>query len=459
MENSREPVLLGTKETTNYIDILNEDNVLNLIKETEDTDFFASVEKTKNAFSINGTGQIIAIIDSGIRTSNTVLTKLVLASKNFSTEDTIEDNYGHGTLVASIINFIAPGAKIVIAKVADKNGRFSEDQLISAMYWCNTYFPSAINLSLGFKEKDSRPAGIVNIAKSSLSKRNSVSVVRGLGSLTHHCKVCDATKDIAGDLTTVICAVGNERGYIYCPSRIAKKNVLAIGSSKMEEGKYSIADYSSLWPDGVAPEISRLKGTSFSAPLATGCVALLSELLDRIQTTYSFEYRRHVLGRAELFLENGLFEESALLYQRSLLKDSHLKYHLDTGKDKNNCLLCQRFLYPELTGLGVSKYKSKLFDEALGCFLEAKNIAPGFAPAIVNVASALRNLKRFEEAVLEYQRAQSLDPSNVDIYIGLGLCFYESGDYTDSKVNFEKALNIDPINGIALEMLSNLREG
>lgn len=53
---------------------------------------------------------------------------------------------------------------------------------------------------------------------------------------------------------------------------------------------------------------------------------------------------------------------------------------------------------------GIKAYSEKQYNKALENFLSAKGIKPGSAELINNTASALFNLKKYQEALEEFQR-------------------------------------------------------
>ncbi len=57
--------------------------------------------------------------------------------------------------------------------------------------------------------------------------------------------------------------------------------------------------------------------------------------------------------------------------------------------------------------------------------------------------TCLLPLARFEEAFEELRRAADLDPLSVPICVGMGLCYYYSGQYAKAAEEYRKALDID----------------
>jgi subtilisin family serine protease len=76
-------------------------------------------------------------------------------TKNFvdpSAPNDVNDENGHGTVVALVINDLAPKAQINVLKVADSSGRASEFDTLAALATCGN--TDVVNLSLQFGLQD-----------------------------------------------------------------------------------------------------------------------------------------------------------------------------------------------------------------------------------------------------------------------------------------------------------------
>lgn len=114
-------------------------------------DHLLGLLKCRAQSSICGNDVKIAILDTGINPDllpypNNVIGKQYATDIPTSTPRTV-DNNGHGSLVAYIINSIAPGAQIIPFKVMDTHGTVGS--LLSALYLAEIEFkPDIYNLSL-----------------------------------------------------------------------------------------------------------------------------------------------------------------------------------------------------------------------------------------------------------------------------------------------------------------------
>jgi len=111
----------------------------------------------------SGTGVTVAVLDTGIddhlpELSNAVVGEHCILPPSGCAGDTAEadgpgtaqDDQGHGTEVASILIGVAPRVKLVVVKVADRDGRSSSAQIQAGLDWLRVVHPEAhiVNVSL-----------------------------------------------------------------------------------------------------------------------------------------------------------------------------------------------------------------------------------------------------------------------------------------------------------------------
>ncbi|MFD7206183.1 S8 family serine peptidase [Streptomyces sp. NPDC059893] len=112
------------------------------------------------AAGYDGTGTRIAVLDTGIDTTHPDLAGKVAAEHNFSDSPTTDDRFGHGTHVASIAagtgaksagkyKGVAPGARLLDAKVLGDSGQGGMSEIIAGMEWAVAQNADVANLSLG----------------------------------------------------------------------------------------------------------------------------------------------------------------------------------------------------------------------------------------------------------------------------------------------------------------------
>ncbi|MGH3499971.1 MAG: S8 family serine peptidase, partial [Nocardioidaceae bacterium] len=110
----------------------------------------------------DGSGVTVAVLDTGIDTDHPDLAGKVVAAKNFSNSDTVDDHFGHGTHVASTIGGsgaasdgkykgVAPGVDLMNVKVLGDSGSGTTSEMIDGMEWAAQHDADVVNLSLGVR--------------------------------------------------------------------------------------------------------------------------------------------------------------------------------------------------------------------------------------------------------------------------------------------------------------------
>jgi serine protease AprX len=248
---------------------------------TKDTNVNDAIGATTLQYKLNGTGVVVAVLDTGINPHIYLDGSRIVYNQSFVPVENYTDLNGHGTAVAGIIGAsggtamgVAPNVTFLNLKVLDKNGKGEENWLIQAIDEAlnNSRHPRAniISLSLGDANGNSNDA------------------------------MCDAVNKAWESNVIVVAAAGNEGGdfwntyyeTINSPGLAAK--IITVGSA----GGYpytSISSFSSRGPtddkrakpDIVAPgenllTLSRdgintryFSGTSASTPVVSGAIALL----------------------------------------------------------------------------------------------------------------------------------------------------------------------------------------
>ncbi|MBO2546149.1 S8/S53 family peptidase [Salegentibacter sp. BDJ18] len=219
----------------------------------------------------------IAILDTGINPSFLPYSNQVF-SKQFATDIPSlnlkpVDNNGHGSLVAYIINSIAPGAQILSFKVMDNQGTVGS--LLSALYLAETkYKPEIYNLSLAFAYG---LGGCANCGSDIMINSQQLETLF---------KVIDEQRGSSA-LPLIVAAAGNNTSSVKMPASF--NNVLAVGSftpgthfngySRIDDSKFILA------PGGLKAKDKSIayrtfnnnnilyEGTSFAAAFVSGISA------------------------------------------------------------------------------------------------------------------------------------------------------------------------------------------
>jgi hypothetical protein len=224
----------------------------------------------------------VGIVDSGLDlslpfASPSVICRQLTAKDPLNAATAHSDLTGHGSLVAYIINQIAPGAKIVPVRAFDKEGSFSE--VLAGLYLAHAYGPcDVINLSFSMK----CDADFCSVCGSALSSNANL---QQLEYFFHHFRA------IAGDVT-LIAAAGSNSKSIAIPAAFG--GIIGAGSYHFQTLK-PISNYATavtsnyiLGPDGanvIGEELGSrrgirqdelLFGTSFATAFVSGVAARIA---------------------------------------------------------------------------------------------------------------------------------------------------------------------------------------
>ncbi len=151
------------------------------------------------------------------------------------------------------------------------------------------------------------------------------------------------------------------------------------------------------------------------------------------------------LSRAYQLLQAGKFSAAEQLCRDVLDND-------DTHADANHCLgvACQRLGHPE---------------KAVALFEKTLAIEPGFIPAYGNLANALAQIGRTDDARRVAHLALELRPELAVANRALGDLAYQVAEYAKSEEFYQRALTADPADlhsysgrGMALRRLNRLEE-
>ncbi len=256
---------------------------------------------------LSGKGVTVAVVDSGIADKHPDFMagnqSRVIANTFFGNQGSAKDLYGHGTHVAGIIggngtassgNFrgMAPEVNLINLKVSDKDGMTYESSVLESLQWVynnkELYHIRVVNISMNSTVAQSYHTSPLDAAVEVLWFNGVVVVVSagnngtGEGSVTIYPPANDpfvitvgATEDkgtpsLEDDFLAVFSAYGTTSDGFAKPELVAPgRNLIAPLSDK------AATAYTAHPLHRVGDSYIRMSGTSMSAPVVSGAVALL----------------------------------------------------------------------------------------------------------------------------------------------------------------------------------------
>lgn len=106
---------------------------------------------------------------------------------------------------------------------------------------------------------------------------------------------------------------------------------------------------------------------------------------------------------------------------------------------------------PEMAhfNIGVARYNTGKYEEALASFKKALGANPAYALAYYNMGLVHEKLNRNHEAAAAYEKAVSIAPAYIDAYLKLGMVRVKLGDREGARSAFERIVETAPGSGAA----------
>ncbi|WP_411080129.1 S8 family peptidase [Streptomyces sp. cmx-18-6] len=232
----------------------------------------------------DGAGVKVAVLDTGVDETHPDLKGVEIAQKDFSGSRNTVDHVGHGTHVASTVagsgaksgkhRGVAPGAKILDAKVLDDEGSGVDSGIIAGMQWAADNGARVANLSLG--GEDTAGHDPLEAAVDRISARSGILFVIAAGNEGPDASTIGSPGSAASALTV---------GAVDRKDRIAgfsSTGPTADGSLKPDitaPGVGIVAAKAAKGVEGVpaVPGYAAMSGTSMATPHVAGAAAVLAQ--------------------------------------------------------------------------------------------------------------------------------------------------------------------------------------
>lgn len=255
---------------------------------------------------LTGTGQTIAVLDTGVDTLHLLVTPRVGSGSNEASDTpgglspNYSDWYGHGTFVASVaggndnyvvnpgsgdiqLSGVARNVGLSSVRVLSKTGSGSFFDILDGLIWVRdnaaTYNITVVNMSLGTDSTFVDPDELLNNSALAQDFSDAVDELRAMGIL-------------------VVAASGNSGSQTGLSFPAILDNVLSVGATDLSDNVASFTNRSNrldmlapgvdIWGAHFAfsqPNTHNLvaegDGTSFAAPQVSGAAVLIRELFEQ----------------------------------------------------------------------------------------------------------------------------------------------------------------------------------
>lgn len=101
-----------------------------------------------HSLGLTGKNVKVAILDSGVEVQHPFFEGILIDSFNL-TDEPPDDEFQHGTHVASIISFLAPGCHLINIKVLDRYGKTTISKIMEGIELAHQEGADIINISVG----------------------------------------------------------------------------------------------------------------------------------------------------------------------------------------------------------------------------------------------------------------------------------------------------------------------
>lgn len=229
------------------------------------------------AAGLTGAGVAVAVVDTGVQGDHPDLAGSEVAWRDFTHEQDGIDRFGHGTHVAATIashrapyQGVAPGVRLLDAKVCDGRGQCRESAIIEGMRWAAEQGADVVNVSLGLDATDD--VDPVEAAVDALSASRGTLFVIAAGNEGD--KAGTVTSPGTADSALTVGAVDRDDSPASFSSRGPRVEDGAVKPDITAPGVGIVAARAST---SGGEEHVALSGTSMATPHVAGAAALLAQ--------------------------------------------------------------------------------------------------------------------------------------------------------------------------------------
>jgi tetratricopeptide (TPR) repeat protein len=107
---------------------------------------------------------------------------------------------------------------------------------------------------------------------------------------------------------------------------------------------------------------------------------------------------------------------------------------------------------------GYAEFLVKEYLLAINSFNEAMKLKSNAPSTLFYRALAKENVGDIDGALSDYEESARLDDTDVEVFCSIGLLYEYKKDYISAKFAYERALNIEPENFVAMEGIKGIEQ-
>jgi protein O-GlcNAc transferase len=133
---------------------------------------------------------------------------------------------------------------------------------------------------------------------------------------------------------------------------------------------------------------------------------------------------------------SSLLDEAIILHKKGKLKEAENLYKSILESSSNN--------FEVIHYIGIVKIQLKQFEEAIVWFNRAISINPNNHSVFNNLGVCYRELKKYNEALNNFNTALKIKPDYAEVYNNLGIIYRFLENYNEAIKNYNEAIKLKP---------------
>ncbi|CAD8126605.1 unnamed protein product [Paramecium sonneborni] len=187
-------------------------------------------------------------------------------------------------------------------------------------------------------------------------------------------------------------------------------------------------------------------------------LAFFEESLKYDNNQHAWHQRIQIVIKMQQYVMMKLLGQIQILVQLSIIKEMHQRIQIVIKMQQYVMmkLLSQIQILVKLSIIKVNKFSDIYFNlgnalknlnryqDAIICYDEAIKLNPNFSEAFNNKGNALKNLNRYQDAIICYDEAIKLNPNFSEAFNNKGNALKNLNRYQDAIICYDEAIKLNP---------------